>query len=329
MLFATEIQEWLGSVDAVRATNERRRAMALRHEDDAVLSDIRRKLDSESVASAEDVIAVIRPLMERPDCLYGLLQENLQAALLDPFFLPPAPFVRHDVFSGLLLLQHPKVAIGLSVCGVYDLARKKLNDSVEKSIGFTGKHTMYNFLKAGDAQVSFWEAPVATDTSDMAANRCRVVDTRRLRDGDVLLVDGRSQSFIIEKASNSLVMLHADITLDAAPVQVEYSAKTLEYVGCSAEDGIASRIQLLASFLRIMDREDAIDAMKPYLQHQDFFVRWHVMRELLALDANQVLEELSAMAREDAREEVRQVAARTLARLVEMQQAPEASEAHA
>ena len=62
-------------------------------------------------------------------------------------------------------------------------------------------------------------------------------------------------------------------------------SETLAYVGCSAADDSASRIQMIATLLRKLDCAAAFPAIAAFLDHPNFFVRWHVMSELLGLDA--------------------------------------------
>jgi HEAT repeat protein len=72
---------------------------------------------------------------------------------------------------------------------------------------------------------------------------------------------------------------------------------------------------MLSTLLRTMEREDAIETLREYLHHRDFFVRWHVMRELIALNAVAALSDLAQMAKADPRQEIRSAAARMLSRI--------------
>jgi HEAT repeat protein len=68
----------------------------------------------------------------------------------------------------------------------------------------------------------------------------------------------------------------------------------------------------MVSLLRIMDRTDAVPLLREILGHRHFYVRWHAMREFLALDAEAALPSLRAMARSDPHPEVRAAAAQAL-----------------
>jgi HEAT repeat protein len=120
---------------------------------------------------------------------------------------------------------------------------------------------------------------------------------------------------VIEQARANLLILHAEISLDAAPLSVEYDSATFSYVGCSATGDGASRIQMLATLLRKLGCDEAFPTLAGFLDHQDFFVRWHVMRELLGIDAGAALPHLKRMAARDPHADVRRAARTVLDRL--------------
>ena len=83
----------------------------------------------------------------------------------------------------------------------------------------------------------------------------------------------------------------------------------------SAADDSDSRIQMIATLVRKLGHEDAVAALVPVLDHPSFFVRWHVMRELLGLDAAAALPQLKRMAARDPHPEARRAARTVLDRL--------------
>ena len=61
--------------------------------------------------------------------------------------------------------------------------------------------------------------------------------------------------------------------------------------------------------------EQDVQAIAAFLDHPSFFVRWHVMRELLGLDAAAALPQLKRMAARDPHPEARRAARTVLDRL--------------
>ena len=55
-----------------------------------------------------------------------------------------------------------------------------------------------------------------------------------------------------------MVYFQAMVRPEAAPLAAEYDSKTLAFVGASSTDEASSRIQMMVSLLRTMEREDAL-----------------------------------------------------------------------
>ena len=93
------------------------------------------------------------------------------------------------------------------------------------------------------------------------------------------------------------------------------TARRLAFIGASSTDEASSRVQMMVSLLRTMEREDALPLIEEALASPHFYTRWHIMRELLAMDADAALPPLRRMAADDPHPEVR-AAARADARSV-------------
>jgi hypothetical protein len=251
--------------------------------------------------------------MDRAEDLDALMGELLASAAGDPFFRPPFQPMSSDIHNAFLLYHNPDLSIALGATGVDMLAAKKAGPRGATSIGFTGVTTLFRYLRAGGATISFWEAPPITDLFDSSnAGTARLVERRRIEDGEEIVVDGRHQSFIIDHATSDMIFFQALVRVDAAPVAAEYDSKTLSFIGASSTDETSSRVQMMVSLLRTMEREDAVPLFIAALDSPHFYARWHIMRELLALDAAAALPHLRRMAASDPHPEVRAAARQTL-----------------
>ena len=274
-----------------------------------------------------DEIALAAKRLFADDAWIEVLAASLAAPMRDdPYFLPPFQALKSEIHSGLLVYEDDHVQIAAGVCGAAQLAAKK-NGSRGGSVNFNGQVTVLKFVRAGRATLSFWEAPRITgDFSAAHAGACRKVGERRVAGGEVLIIDGRSQSYVIEHARANILLLQAAIKADRAPLGVEYDAATGAYLGCSATDDADTRIQMMTTLLRKLDGgEAAFVAVAAFLDHPRFFVRWHAMRELLGIDARAARPRLAAMAARDPHPEVRAAAQATLARLDGLSGAREAA----
>ena len=115
------------------------------------------------------------------------------------------------------------------------------------------------------------------------------------------MIDGRYQSFIIEHADGDMVYFQAMVRAGAAPLAAEYDSKTLAFIGASSTDEASSRVQMMVSLLRTMERDDALPLIEEALASPHFYTRWHIMRELLAMDAEAALPPLRRMAAKRSR----------------------------
>jgi hypothetical protein len=265
--------------------------------------------------SAEAVSEAARGLLSDDEWVNSLIQLAVDELRRDEFFVPHFPAISSDLNTGLLVFDDEDLSIAASVAGASLLAAKK-NAGGRASINFTGQVDLLRIIKCGSAELSFWEAPRITEDFIAAqAGRCVSTGSRHLRDGEVLVIDGRYQSYVIEHAASDLVALQASVKRDRAPLSVEYDAVTHEFVGCSATDDGASRIQMITTLLRKLRCDEAFEVIAEFLDDPHFFVRWHVMRELLGLDAVAALPHLCRLASGDPHPEVRRAAGAVLARL--------------
>jgi len=278
-----------------------------------LVADTERALAALEEKTPEAVIDVARAFMDRRGEIDALMRELLESSARDPFFHPPFHPMSSDIHDAFLLYHDSDLSIALGATPVDMLAAKKAGPRGATSIGFTGVTTVYRFLRAGGATLSFWEAPPITDLFDSSqAGQVRFVERRAIQDGEEIVVDGRHQSFVIDHAGSEMILLQALVRVGAAPVSIEYDSKTMSFIGASSTDEESSRVQMMVSLLRNMDREDAVPLIVEALDSPYFYTRWHVMRELLALDADAALPHLRLMAAGDPHPDVRATAAQTL-----------------
>jgi hypothetical protein len=236
-----------------------------------------------------------------------------RAAAADPYFRPAMRSVASEIHSGLILFDTAELTLFAAVMPAEELAAKRRSRVGRRSIVFPGHRCLYRFVRAGGATFSFWEAPqIEAGFTAEASGRCRLVEQRRIGDGELFEMDGRSESFVVEHAAGDLVYLQATTSAGRAPLTVEYDADSFDFVGASSTDEVSSRTQMMLSLLRSMERADAVPVMIGMLDNPHFYARWQAMRELLALDAEAALPHLSGMAGADPHPEVRAAAAVTL-----------------
>jgi hypothetical protein len=259
-----DFQDWL----ADRTRQRRTRRAVDDYARDWGVGPVHRRFDRAIAAlpaqTAEAVADTVRALFADDGWVDALIDSLAVSLRGDPFFEPPFRTINTDIHGGLLVFEDERVSIAAGVTRATQLAAKKNAKRGATSIGFTGQLTVFKFVKAGAAFISCWEAPrITAGFTAASAGRCRRTGERALADGEILVVDGRRQSFVIEHARSNIVLLQAAIALDQAPLSVEYDSASLGYVGCSATGDSASRIQIIATLLRKLDCEAAFPAIIP------------------------------------------------------------------
>ena len=313
MIAGAALADWLADRGAQQRSRDAVEAVSVTWAHHPLKTDLETRLAALAERSAAAVLDAARGFLDREEDIAALLKAMRAGSRADPFFRPPFHPVSSDVQAGLLLFHNRDLSISLGVSGVDQLAAKKAGPRGASSISFTGITALFRFVKAGGATLSFWEAaPIGDDFVAARAGKCRFVERRKIADGEEIVLDGRCQSFVIEHAVSDIVYFNAMVRPEAAPLAAEYDSRTLAFAGASSTDEAASRMEIMVSLLRTMEREDAVPLIVEVLASPHFYTRWHVMRELLALDADAAYPHLARMAEADPHPEVRAAARQTL-----------------
>lgn len=313
MIPGVALAQWLSDRGAQQRSQDRVDAAAREWSAAPLITRLDRDVVEADPRSADTLIAAARRFFDRTGDIAAMMLDLVERSAADPFFRPPFHPLASEVQNSLLLYHHPDLSVSLGVTGVDMLAAKRVGRSGGASINFTGFVTLLRFVKAGGATLSFWEAPpIDDDFSESRAGSCRLVERRRIADGEDVLVDGRFQSFVIDHAETDMVFLQAVARAGCAPVGTEYDSDTLRFIGASSTDEASSRLEMMVSLLRALGRDDAFGLFEEALASPQFYTRWHVMREMLSLDAEAALPSLRRMADEDPHSDIRAAARQTL-----------------
>ncbi len=309
MIASNALAEWLENRREQALTNASREECRRQLSGLEPIARLNREIDSAPAGEADAILACGRRFLEEPDSIRSCLDLLNSFARRDFFFRPPLPNLSGEVHTGLLLLDRPKLTMLLAVASPDALATKRKIRRGPASIAFPGARSVYKFVAAGGATLSFWET---TGPAWEGRGPCRLVERRRIEDGEILELDGRYQGFVVDHAEGDLVYVHTSTPVSAAPLVAEYDSATLEFIGGSSADEASSRTLMMLSLLRLMRRGDAAPLFREALGSSHFYARWHAMREYLALNPGLALPHLRKMAEADPHPDVRVAAARTL-----------------
>lgn len=314
MLVGAELAAWLADPQRQRAGRRAGEAFVRRWSQLGFVRDMRRALEALEVKTAENVLATAEHFLDRMDDVRALIGNLISEAAGNPFFRPPFATIFSDIAMGFILYEEPSITLSIAVTSADALAAKKSSAVEPGSIKFSGLKTAFHFIRSGGATLSLWKAPLIDHGfSGDRIGTCRAVGRREMKDGDRIVLDGSRESFVIEHVEGDILCMQAVVHAGSPPLSVEYDSRTLEYVGASSADEAASRLQIMVGLLRLMGRNDAIPVIEQLLHDSPhFYARWHIMRELLAMDAEAALPSLRRLAESDPHPEVRAAANQTL-----------------
>jgi hypothetical protein len=298
---------WLADRDGRARSVAAVSAFAAKWAEATPLPALARRLDALADPDAETVAALLRPLLEDAGWAGAIVARLIAEVRRDPFFEPPLAPVQSAVQSGLTLYAGRHATIALGVGALERIAARK-RVRREGSIAFSGYASLLRVVKGGGATLSFWEGGWR---GDAPLEHIRAAGTRTLADGDLLAVDGRTTSFLIDHACADMVLLHATIFAGAAPTACEYDRATLALTSASAASERGSRVQMLTTLLAALDRPDG-EAFDAATRAAEPYARWHAMREWLAIDMDGALPRLEEMTASDPDRELRRLAGQAM-----------------
>lgn len=316
MIIDAELKSWLDDRAAQRRIDLAARRFARDWSNASPHRDFDAAMAGLTDACAGKVAEAARALLADDrwvDTVVSRLAGEMRA---DAYFEPPFRALRSDIHSGLLIYEDDHLTIAAGVSRLSLLAERKQAGKGKGSIQFSGQISVLRFLKAGGARLSFWACdPIGADFCAATAGECRPTGAFQIEDGETIVVDGRRQSYIIDRAAANFIVLQANIKTGQAPVSVEYDASTRRFLGCSAVDEGDCRVQMVATLARTLGHRDAFPAIAAFIDHPSFFVRWHAMKELLGIDAQAATPHLKLMAKRDPHPDLRDAAGSVLQRL--------------
>lgn len=183
----------------------------------------------------------------------------------------------------------------------------------ERSMSFSGTPFSLKLLR-GTLPVRQWRMPVCDDTTDLAAtgHRAWPETPRVMHEGDVLRVGSFETVEYLAGGTPALVLI-TQMSNGTSPMAMTCDADSGRVRAVQAVGQAPSRLQMLASVVRMFDRHDGWEAVRELLDHPLHFVRWHALRELIGLDAGRALPDILRLMETDPQPAVRRGARTALA----------------
>ncbi len=185
---------------------------------------------------------------------------------------------------------------------------KRRRDGDSRSVSFAGTANSLRILK-GTLRARIWTLKPIGDSDDLAAlgRAATPGEPFELRAGEVRRLSSY-ETLEYLPGDTSVLMIITQMSEGDSPMSFVCDADSGAIRSTQAIGQAPSQLQMLASLLRISGRMDAWDSIRDLLDHELHFVRWHAMRELLAMDPARALPDLMRLMETDPQPSVRRAA---------------------
>jgi hypothetical protein len=244
-----------------------------------------------------------------------IIAKERECAEANPLYASSFQPVEGSFFSGLVLVATDQfTAILMSMDGYEIELSKQRKPGQKRSLTFAGLPASLHFYRAHEVELARWRIPSFVDEDDLARS-----DIRPERVGSRIYSSGDRASFgnfetfeYNSKAGSSALCLQVQMHQGGAPMSLQFDIDTLKLIGASSPSQEPTRLQMLATAMRMFGRTDAMEEMESLLSHPSHYVRWHAMRECIGIDAAWAHPRLIQMSEQDPQPAVRRAASATL-----------------
>jgi hypothetical protein len=244
-----------------------------------------------------------------------IIAKERECAEANPLYASSFQPVEGSFFSGLVLVATDQfTAILMSMDGYEIELSKQRKPGQKRSLTFAGLPASLHFYQAHQVELATWRIPPFADEDDLAR-----ADIRPERVGSRIYSTGDRASFgnfetfeYNSKAGSSALCLQVQMHQGGAPMSLQFDIDTLKLVGASSPSQEPTRLQMLATAMRMFGRTDAMEELESLLSHPSHYVRWHAMRECIGIDSAWAHPRLVRMSEQDPQPAVRRAASATL-----------------
>ncbi|MGE8225070.1 MAG: hypothetical protein ACN6RK_04700 [Stenotrophomonas sp.] len=274
---------------------------------------------AESLADVETADAVRVKLCEAAsliseESINALISEELVRFSNKPLYATTAKTIDSDALTGIVLFDSRQLRVSLVSLGpsAHRIKKGRNNNTRVTGVTMQGTDSAIRFIKSGNATLNLWSAPPFEREDPLSYREMQQQPNRKVLDGDTLFLEGGSTGMSIASCDAPILFTIATRNTPRTAVNAHYDMEGHLH-SFTAADMRSSRIQLLATLIRELDWHPGVDHLITIAtEHPDHFVRWHAMREAIALDPRASSPFLYHMADQDRHPQVRDAAAKTV-----------------
>lgn len=244
-----------------------------------------------------------------------LVSEELRRFASRPLYATTARTIDSEALTGIVLFDSDQLRVSLVSIGpiAHRIKKSRKNDASVSGITMQGTDSFIKFIKGGNATLNLWLAEPFNREDPLSFREMHQQADRKITDGDTLFLEGGSTGMSIASCESPILFAIATRNTPRTAVNVHYDMEGKLH-SFTAADMKSSRIQLLATLVRELDWHMGVEHLIAIAtKHPDHFVRWHAMREAIALDSGASVPHLNRMVDQDKHPQVREAASKTIA----------------
>ncbi|GAA0745965.1 HEAT repeat domain-containing protein [Sphingomonas sp. ABOLD] len=276
--------------------------------------DLKRSLQDKRDMTPEEVFALCSEFFTE-DRIRKIVAEERACAARNPFYGSSFQPISGEFFGGMVLVstdQFSAMLLGLDGFEI-DMAKRRTPGD-RRTLTFGGQHTFLKIYRARDFTLQTWKMDPFADEDDLATSG------KTYREGPSLVCEpgdtfhfGADEAFeYTSKVGAHALVLQVQMYRHGLPMALEFDVDSRSLVGAASSAQEPTRLQMLATAMRLFGRQDAGEQMERLVAHPSHYVRWHAMREYLGLNLERAWPLLERMCAEDPHPAVRRAAQKTI-----------------
>jgi hypothetical protein len=253
------------------------------------------------------------------EALLALFAHELDLYQEHALYSTPVSNFSSGALSSIYIFDGENIRLSLASILPTNLIFNKNKDS-KRGKGFTviGYDTLLTFINSKHTVVEEYAVDANAEKIEGIPTRLESTPTvHDLRSGDSLFMPGGQQAMTFISTDGPVTYLDLSIKHTRIAAFPQYQADTKELHGLQCSSVESSRLQVMSVALRSMQAQESIATLEQLLDHHDYHVRWHVVREIYGISKEAAKPYLAEMAKSDSSSQVRQAAQTALASMEE------------
>jgi hypothetical protein len=308
------IMELITAADFNARLIEDNRSSLLYYNDDLGFGAFKDEYDARPSMTDEEVFALCDNFFNW-DRVQAILAREKASASANPFYGSSFQSVEGPFFSGLVLASTDSFTVVLMALHGYEIeVAKQRREGDRRTLAFGGVGSYVRFFRGRDIKLRTWSIPPFSDDDDLSALRLKpeLGPVEVFQTGDRRAFGPHETFEYVCEGGSSALMMQVQMHRNGRPMALEFDVDTGALIGASSPAQEPTRLQMLATAMRMFERHDAFDDVLQLLDHPAHFVRWHGMRECIGMDSQRAYPHLVRLSEEDPQPSVQRAAMRTL-----------------